>query len=125
MKRYIRSLCLLFSAAVLLTACMDDDDMEITLYNDIAITSFNITSATVNTSSTAEDGSTETSSYVDEMVKYIPFHIDQLNGKIYNVEPLPAGTDLTTLTCSYLVKNSGMFYIENKTDGMWTLFNSC
>lgn len=124
MKRYIRSLCLLFSAAVLLTACMDDDDMEITLYNDIAITSFNITSATVNTTTTAEDGSTETSSYTDEMVKYIPFHIDQLNGKIYNVEPLPAGTDLTTLTCSYAVKNSGMVYIENQTDGIRNVFNA-
>lgn len=119
MKRYIHPLCLLFSAVVLLTACVDDDEPEITLYNDIAITSFNITSATVNKTTTAEDGTTSTSSYVDEMVRYCTFNIDHLNGEIYNTDPLPAGTDLTTLTCSYSTKNNGLVYIEDLTDGTW------
>lgn len=119
MKRYIRTLCLMLSTAVLLAACKDDDEWETTLYNDIAITGFSITSATVYKTITAEDGSTSTSSTVDKSVSAIPFYIDQLNGKIYNVDPLPAGADLTKLTCSYATKNNGLVYIENPMDGSW------
>ena len=116
---------MLLSAALLFAACMDDDDdIEITLYNDIAITNFGITSATVYRQTVAEDGTVTTTSYSDGSVAYYPFTIDHLRGEIYNADSLPVGTDATKLLCTYSTKNNGLVYIESMMGDTWDMLTA-
>lgn len=114
MSNKICHLCLLFAAATLLVSCLDTDYTdEVTLYDDIAITQFQITSAKVTRHTTSSTG--EDSAYVaeDQSVADYPFYIDQLNGEIYNVDKLPYGVDATKLLCGVYTKNNAMVFIEN------------
>ena len=45
MKRYLGPMGLLLSAVLLLASCLKNDDEDVTLYDDTAITSFQITTA--------------------------------------------------------------------------------
>lgn len=83
---------LLLSAVCLLTSCLKDDEEEVALYDDTAITAFQITSGSLS---------------------YYPFSIDQVGGLIYNVDSLPYGTDATKLLVSCSTKNNGTVWIEN------------
>lgn len=114
MSNKICHLCLLLVAALLLVSCLDTDYTdEVTLYDDIAITQFQITSARVTRHTTSSTG--EDSTYVadDQSVADCPFYIDQLNGEIYNVDKLPYGVDATKLLCEVYTKNNAMVFIEN------------
>lgn len=111
MKIYIRPICLLLMAVSLFASCLDDDETEITLYDDIAITDFEITSGTVS-------GTTGVT-----LAGY-PFSIDQQKGEIYNVDSLPVGTVPSSLLCSYGTKNNGLVYLENLTGDEWTLLTT-
>lgn len=115
MKRYISALCLLFAATFLFVSCLDDNTTEITLYDDIAITSFGLSSAQIykhTTSSTGADSVYETS---DQTVSNYPFRVDHQRGEIYNPDSLPLGIDPTRLLCTYTTKNNGVVLIENIT----------
>lgn len=107
MARYAHSICLMFFAAVLFTACVEDDETEVILYDDIAITDFEITSGTVS--------GTE-----DVSLSAYPFSIDHLNGLIFNTDSLPMGTDPSTLVCTYSTKNNGLVYIEDLMGDGWS-----
>ena len=114
MSKNIGHLCLLFAAATLLVSCLDTDYTDdVTLYDDIAITQFQITSAKITKHTTSSTG--EDSTYVvdDQSVADYPFYIDQLKGEIYNVDSLPVGVDATKLLCGVYTKNNAMVYIEN------------
>ncbi len=123
MSKNIGRLCLLLVASVLFASCLDTDYTDnITLYDDIAITQFNITNAKLTKHTTSSTG--EDSVYVedDQSVADYPFYIDQLNGEIYNVDSLPVGVDATRLLCSAYTKNNASVLIENRTrDSLRTL----
>ena len=83
MSKNIGHLCLLFAAATLLVSCLDTDYTDdVTLYDDIAITQFQITSAKITKHTTSSTG--EDSTYVvdDQSVADYPFYIDLLKGEI-------------------------------------------
>lgn len=114
MNHKIWHLCLLLAAAVSFASCLDTDYTDdITLYDDIAITQFQITSARITKHTTSSTG--EDSVYVedDQTVANYPFYIDQLRGEIYNVDSLPLGVDATKLLCGIYTKNNAMVFIEN------------
>lgn len=114
MRRHISSLCLLLTAAFLLTSCLSDDEDVITLYDDTAITAFQITSAEVQKHTLSSAG--EDSVYVETNteVSGYPFSIDHVKGEIFNVDSLPVGTDATRLLCAWSAKNNGLVYIKNE-----------
>lgn len=114
MRRHISSLCLLLTAAFLLTSCLSDDEDVITLYDDAAITAFQITSADVQKHTLSSTG--EDSVYVetDTSVSGYPFSINQVKGEIFNVDSLPVGIDATRLLCAWSAKNNGLVYIQNE-----------
>ena len=114
MSKNIGHLCLLFAAATLLVSCLDTDYADdVTLYDDIAITQFQITSANITKHTTSSAGEDSTYVVEDQSVASYPFYIDQLRGEIYNVDSLPVGVDATKLLCAAYTKNNGMVYIEN------------
>lgn len=113
MRRFFGHLCILLSAVLLFASCIDDDKIEVTLYDDIAITAFGISSAKIYKHTTSSTGTDSVYSEMDATVKNYPFHIDHLRGEIYNTDSLPAGIDASKAFCTYSTKNSGIAYIEN------------
>ncbi len=117
-------LCLLLTAALVFVSCLSEDENEVVLYNDCAITSFEVTTAPVYRHTTTANG--EDSMYVthgNNMTEY-KFTIDQVNGLIYNVDSLPLGTDPTRLICNYTVKNNALVCIENTNRDAMQMFST-
>lgn len=89
------------------TSCLSTDDTEATLYEDAAVTNFYISSADVEYHTLSSKGEDSTYVKANTDVANIKFMIDQYQGKIYNVDSLPYGTDATKLLCAYSTKNNG------------------
>ncbi|MBQ9216294.1 MAG: hypothetical protein IJ159_06025 [Prevotella sp.] len=114
MKRYIYTLCLLMVGAVLMTSCLSsDDDTNTEYYKDTAITAFSLTTVNqyIHTTTTAGKDST----YKKTLSSIPVFTIDQYQGKIYNTDSLPSGSDLSHLLASISSKNSGIIVINYPT----------
>lgn len=113
MKRFLNHIYLLLAATVLFTSCLDSDDNEFTLYDDVAITSFYISNAKMLGHTTSSTGGDSLYYYSSSEVANYPFSIDHVNGEIFNVDSLPYGTNPTNLLCGYTSKNNGMVGIES------------
>ncbi len=114
MMRNLGSLGLLFSTMLIFASCLSNENEETVLYNDAAITSFQITTAKIihHTTSKMTGGD---STYVvtnTSMSSYV-FDIDQNLGRISNTDSLPVGTDASTLLCSYSSRNNGVAAIKS------------
>ena len=102
-----------------LTSCLKDNDTETEQSNDAAITSFTL--GTLNryphtTSTTGADSvykvSFSASSYT--------MTIDQLGGKIYNVDSLPENTDIKHVVCTIGTRNSSIpCFMKENNDTLW------
>ena len=99
--------------ALALTSCLNSDDTEIIFYNDAAITNFYITAAEVEKHTTSSTGEDSVYTVTNTNVASITFQIDHYKRSIYNLEPLPYGTNITKLLCSYSTKNNGILVIRN------------
>lgn len=115
MRRFFNPLCLLFSTVLILASCLESNKTEVTLYDDIAITTFGISSAKTYKHTISSTGSDSVYSDMDGTVSQYPFHIDQLRGEIYNTDSLPVGVDASKMLCTYSTMNSGLPYLENIT----------
>lgn len=98
-----------FMAGIMMcvTSCLSSDETEVTMYEDAAVTNFYITSADVEYHTLSSKGEDSTYVKANTDVANIKFLIDHYQGKIYNVEPLPYGTNAEKLLCSYSTKNNG------------------
>lgn len=106
--------------SVLFTSCLNDDE-EVTLYDDIAITSFTL--GTLNRYvKTTVDGETTTTKYTIAGSAYA-MSIDQLNYRISNAVSLPAGTDVAHVVCTVSAMNNGFVTLMN-ADGQEIYFNT-
>jgi len=115
MKRYSGLLLLMFAAVSLCTSCLKSDADEVTLYDDVAITNFYITSALSTVHTTASDGSDSTYATTDKTVANYPFVIDQLKGEIYNTDSLPSGINGAKMLCSWTGRNNAQAYLKSVT----------
>lgn len=113
MRRFFGPTCLLLFAVFLLTSCLKNDNDEVTLYNDTAITSFQITSAKIYKHTTSSTGADSVYVTTNTSMSEYTFYIDQEKGLIYNADSLPVGTDAAKLLCSYATKNNGYVLIQN------------
>lgn len=113
-KKYIYTLCFMLSAVLSLTSCLkgNDEDIDISQYDDMAITSFTLTSVNKYTTTTSSDG-TETVSKT-ALTKGLPiFSIDQYKHQIFNNVPLLAGCDLKHILVTINTKNNGQVGIKS------------
>lgn len=114
MKRNLGSLGLLLSAMLLLASCLGNDSEETVLYNDAAITSFQITTAKIKYHTTSKvTGEDSTYTVTNTSMSSYVFDIDQNLGRISNTDSLPVGTDASKLLCSYSSKNNGVAAIKS------------
>lgn len=120
MKRNITPFVIMLSVVLLVMSCLsDDNDTEITYYDDTAITSFSLGTlnrylVTKATSSFDDDGNPEDSTYSVEVTgSDYKFYIDQAARRIYNTDSLPQGTDAAHVICNVSSKNSGIIVIKD------------
>lgn len=102
------------------TSCLSSDDGEVTMYEDAVVTNFYISSADVEYHTLSSKGEDSTYVKANTDVASIKFLIDHYQGKIYNVDSLPYGTNAEKLLCSYSTKNNGtlgMKTLKENEDG--------
>lgn len=102
MKRYsFTALILSLFTGLVFTACNSEDDENLVLSRDCIVR--NIVLGTLQQPRTVKDSKGNDSTYIIDIagVNY-PMSIDQINGRIYNPDSLPKGTDLTKVIFSTL-----------------------
>lgn len=112
MIRKLLSLVIMASAVLSLSSCLhDDDNDEITYYDDTAITAFSLGGVRYVGHTTRSDGSDST--YVTTISgDAYKFYIDQTRALIYNPDSLPKGSDASRMVCSISTKNSGFVMLH-------------
>ncbi len=108
MKRLFQVPALCLTACLLFSSCLKNDESEVVLYDDAAITSFTLGTLTQTNPKTG--ATTTLTGSVYKMV------IDQLNHCIYNRDSLPAGTAVTSVLATVSSKNSGGIAIRTLND---------
>ena len=113
-KRYIYTLCLMLSVVLSLTSCLkgNDDEIDISQYDDMAITSFTLTAVNKYTTTTSSDG-TETVSKTTLNSGLPVFSIDQYKHQIFNNVPLAAECDLKHVLVTVVSKRNGQVGIKS------------
>ena len=122
--KYIYTLCFMLSVALSLTSCLKGNDEEdYSQYDDMAITTFAISSINKYTTKTTSAGKDTT--IMVTLSKGLPvFTIDQYNQQIYNRVPLSAGCDLTHVLATVTAKNSGTIVLKSLTSDSLFYYNS-
>lgn len=93
MIKKLFSLLIIVAAMVSLTSCLSDTDVEVTYYDDTAITAFSLGTINRYNHTTKTDG-TGDSIYVTKIAgSSYKFYIDQVNALIYNPDSLPVNCD--------------------------------
>ena len=92
MRSKIIAFALLVITVCSMSSCLNDDNTEVTFYDDTAITSFSLGNFVYNVTLKAKDGKDSIVSRNAVGTNY-PVFIDQTNHRIYNVDSLPVATD--------------------------------
>ena len=113
-KRYIYTLCLMLSIVLSLTSCLkgNDDEIDVSQYDDMAITSFTLSAVNKYTTTTSSEG-TETVSKTTLNSGLPVFSIDQYNHKIFNNVLLAAECDLKHVLVTITTKRNGQVGIKS------------
>lgn len=115
MRRFFLCFCVLLTGAVTLSSCLKDDDDDYSDYTDVAITQFTLGTLNryVHTTSTKTGNDTVVVNTVTG--SNYKMTIDHLNQRIYNVTPLPVGTDAKHVVCTVSARNGGMVALKSAT----------
>lgn len=107
----------------LLTSCLGDSNVNVVYYDDVAITSFTLgdMKRAVHTTTSAGKDSVYYATVTGANFK---FSIDHLNGLIYNVDSLPAGTNVTNNVPTINTYNSGIAFLKSLKSDSVTVISS-
>lgn len=114
MRRTIYVLCVVALAATMLSGCLKSNDSEATYYEDTALTTFTLGTLNRYLHTTAKDGSDSVYKATFSGTSYA-LNIDQLNGKVFNTDSLPIGTDLKHVVCTLTAYHNGLVLIKSTT----------
>ena len=94
MKKKLYTIAVLMAFAIAVTSCLSNsEEVEITTYDDTAMSSFSLSAVNRYVHTTSKSGGD--SVYLSKLaVAKYPFAIDQYQRKIYNSDSLPADCDL-------------------------------
>lgn len=112
MKRYIHVICAVLTCVVLYTSCMsNDDNSSATVYDDMAITGFRLTS--INRLIQTKTNAGKDTAYKKALANPAVFTINQETYEIYNVDSLPYGCDTKHVLATITSKNNGQIMIKS------------
>ena len=109
------SLALLFSAGFVFTSCLNDNDRDITYYDDTAITAFTLGKLSLRVDSTTKDGKKDSVYYRKLDAKKYVFYIDQINKRVYNLDSLPYGVNQKKIVGTFSTRNAGVVTLKSLT----------
>ena len=109
------SLALLFSAGFVFASCLNDNDRDITYYDDTAITAFTLGKLSLRVDSTTKDGKKDSVYYRKLDAKNYVFHIDQINKRVYNLDSLPYGVNQKKIVGTFSTRNAGVVTLKSLT----------
>ena len=109
------SLALLFSAGFMFASCLNDNDRDITYYDDTAITAFTLGKLILRVDSTTKDGKKDSVYYRKLDAKNYVFYIDQINKRVYNLDSLPYGVNQKKIVGTFSTRNAGVVTLKSLT----------
>lgn len=113
---------LLLGTSALTTACLGDEAEEPTLSNESAITNATLGNLKRSIATRSRDGQRDSSYTVLVNGAYYPLTIDQKQGRIYNVDSLPYGTDVSRVAMEKMTQVGGLV-IRSLHSAQDTIFN--
>ncbi len=116
MKKFFSVPFLLALTGMLFSSCLKNNEEDVTLHNDAAITMFVLGSLTQTNPSTGATNTLTGSNYI--------MAIDQINYTISNNDSLPVGTAVNSVLASVSTMNSGGLAIKNLNDSLFTWYSS-
>lgn len=125
MRISFKSLALLFSAVIMLSACLsdDNDNTEYTYSNETGISAFTLGTMNryLHTVSSADSDSIYKVTYAGSNYKMT---IDQLGRRIYNPDSLPYGTDLEHVVATITAIDNGIILLKAVDSDTLTYYSS-
>ena len=113
MIKKLLSWAMMVSATVSMTSCLsNNNDEDITYYDDTAVTAFSLTTVKRHLHTTASDGVTDSIYTSNYSASTYTFYIDHQKQLIYNPDSLRYGTDASKVVCSVTTKNSGTIVLN-------------
>ena len=109
------SLALLFSAGFVFASCLNDNDRDITYYDDTAITAFTLGKLSLRVDSTTKDGKKDSVYYRKLDAKNYVFYIDQINKRVHNLDSLPYGVNQKKIVGTFSTRNAGVVTLKSLT----------
>ena len=109
------SLALLFSAGFVFASCLNDNDRDITYYDDTAITAFTLGKLSLRVDSTTKDGKKDSVYYRKLDAKNYVFYIYQINKRVYNLDSLPYGVNQKKIVGTFSTRNAGVVTLKSLT----------
>jgi hypothetical protein len=126
MKKYLYMLCVLLAATMSLTSCLKDDNEEVTLYNDAAITAFTL--GALNQYADGKDSviAKITGSNYKMHIKQTAAATASLPAgyHIFNTDSLPYGTRINSVLCTVTALNSGGIAVKNIDNDQFQWYSS-
>lgn len=121
MRKIFQACWVMMVAVFMLPSCLGSED-EVTVYDDVAITSFSL--GTLNRYVTKEINGKDTTYKVSYAGSAYKMAIDQIGYRIFNGEPLPVGTDVKHVICSISVRNNALITIKSMTSDSLYAYSS-
>ena len=118
------SLALLFSAGFVFASCLNDNDRDITYYDDTAITAFTLGKLSLRVDSTTKDGKKDSVYYRKLDAKNYVFYIDQINKRVYNLDSLPYGVNQKKIVGTFSTRNAGVVTLKSLTSDSTTYYKN-
>lgn len=116
---------IILAAVTLLSSCMDNDDIEVNYYNDVAVTAFSLGNISHTVYTKKKTDPTQDSSYVESLsYSNYPFHVDNAQNRIYNTDSLLSNTHIAKSLASISAKNGGYLGWKNLDNDNYTEFAS-
>ena len=118
------SLALLFSAGFVFASCLNDNDRDITYYDDTAITAFTLGKLSLRVDSTTKDGKKDSVYYRKLDAKNYVFYVDQINKRVYNLDSLPYGVNPKKIVGTFSTRNAGVVTLKSLTSDSTTYYKN-
>ncbi len=123
MRKTLYIICSLLAVPFLFVACLNDDSTETEYTSDALISSFSIDDIESNVTQKTSSGS-DTTVVVTLTGSDYEFTINQNENRIYNVDSLPVGTDVSKVVISISAVGLGVVYEKNNQDTLWSSTDS-
>lgn len=117
----LSSYALLAGVACLMASCLGDDDVNVTTYDDVSVTSVTFGKLTFERTTLSKEGKDSTYTQTYDAANYA-IHVDQKTRTIFNTDSLPMGTKLDKMFITVSTKNGGVALL--KKNGQYNMVSS-